>query len=298
MGNYWGAIEKGYTEYVDRYPQDGMLQVGADYPFQAGVNQNTQSFFGYNQGNLERKYLVSNRGDIPSISQLPRDDLAQMPLGLTRILKIQLTPDHDTFWKVVAEWLSDLNEDNDPLHDPLVRNIELLVHALIGGSWIPPSFWPSERSPQSSEDYILSEAAILARYMAYPTLEGIIKSLCRRDIRMDGKVRTGRIVLKYGPIDHYPGGERCNNVGHLLWHLEQEVADTELQSRMYMFREAYADFFDNVQTDRVYGDITAGRNTSLHGEKRGRAEFGMLLNLISLIVLNVDHIPEEYRRVP
>lgn len=296
MDNHWPAIEEGYNNYLDRYPEEGMVQInGVKYPFQDAINKGNGSIIDKNEGDLERECLVSFRSDIPSITQLPLEDLTQMPIGLARILKIQRTHDHDRLWAFVADLLSALNRNNDPLHDQLVQNIELLTHAVHGGQWEIYSHFPSRGTSQSSQQYILNEAAILARYMIYPTIEGVIKSLCRKDIKMDGIVRSGRIILRYDSSDPYAEGDRCNNIGHLLWHLEQEAGDGVLCSRMSSFREAYAEFFEEVQTDRVYGHITQDRNTSLHGEERARAEFGMLLNLVALIILNIDHIPEERR---
>ncbi|WP_252698288.1 hypothetical protein [Natronosalvus vescus] len=267
------------------------------YPFQGVVNSSGEGFIGYNQGDLERECLISNREDLPEVSGLSIEDLGRLPIELVRLMKIQRTPDHDAVWKEAAFVIKEVTQEDDPVYEELVENVELLVRAILADPWgsIGGEFGWNERSNQ---EFVLNNASLLARYMAFPTLEGIVKSLCRKDIEKNGTVRPGRVILGYGSIDHYSGNEQCNNIGHLLWHLEQDAADEPLSSRMQQFREAYAEFFSNVPSNRVYGHLAKNRNTVLHGEKRAQAEFGMLLNLISLIIFNIDSVPEERRTTP
>jgi hypothetical protein len=134
--------------------------------------------------------------------------------------------------------------------------------------------------------------------MAFPTLEGITKCLMKRDITLDGTVRQGRRIISYSG-DDYTGGCQVNDLGHLLWNLEQAVADDTLQSRMEDFRNFIESFFQLEDNSSLggYGFLSNHRNSSLHGQMQARAEFGILLNLISLLLLNIDHIPLE-RRLP
>jgi len=184
MERHWDTIESSYGEYVNEYPENGMIGTGeeSELPLQSSVMANG-GFVGYNEGMLEREKLIVCRDDIPSISDLPVDDLAMLPIGLTNILKVQVTPDHDQFWRETARYLLKINSDNEPLHDEIVSNYETMVRATLSTSWIslsrPSDNWRSETNKQ----HIISNAPIMARYMGFPTLEGMVKSICREDIK-------------------------------------------------------------------------------------------------------------------
>ena len=287
MERYWDTIESSYEEYVQRYPEEGIVATGdgSGLPLQSHVMAKG-GFVGYNEGTLEREKLIAHRDDLPSISDLHVDDLALLPVGLTKILKVQVTPDHNEFWKETARYLLKINLDNEPLHDEIVSNFETMVRATLSTSWIswsrPSDNWISETNKQ----HIIGNAPIMARYMGFPTLEGMVKSICQDDIHMDGEVKPGRTVLNYSGDDH-TGGDKCNNIGHLLWHLEQKVADDTLRNRLEDFRDEFSDFYTNTERGKEYGQLSDIRNTALHGEAEVQGEFGMLLNLMSLIVWNL-----------
>lgn len=298
MESYWEEISSGYEKYHEEYPEQGMVRLfDSGYPFREAVRRDIETRIAYNEGPLERECLVTLRDDIPPMEELPMTDLARIPILLTRILQVQRLADHDAVWQKAAGHLIKQNSDNKPLHDPLVRNFESLVRALLSSGWSIDPTESLEWDSQGNERFVVNNSSLFARYMAYPTLEGMIKSLSRRDIDMDGSIRSGRKVLRYDGIDHYPGGDECSHLGHLLWHLEKGVAKDPLKSRLEDFRNEYAEFFD-ISPKLVYGDLYNNRNTTLHGELKARAEFGMLLNLMSLVIFNIDSIPENRRTLP
>lgn len=98
MERHWNTIESSYKEYVQKYPEGGTITIGdgSRLPLQSMVMAKG-GFVGYNEGTLEREKLIVHRDDIPPISDLHIDDLALLPAGLTNILKVQITPDHDEF---------------------------------------------------------------------------------------------------------------------------------------------------------------------------------------------------------
>lgn len=298
MSEYKNAIQRGYRVYLDKYPEYGTFSFGEDgYPLQNMALSDSTGSIANNIGDLERAALVEHRDDIPDISELPMDDLAWVPVGLTDILKVQRTADHESIWTESVYILSEFNSDGKPFPDQIVRNIETLVRAVLCKSWSPSRFHEDGWTSDMNRKHTLEEASVMARYMAFPTIEGMIKALCRRDIRLDGIVREDREVLAY-KRDNYTEKDEVSNVGHLLWHLEQDVATEPLRSRLEDFRVAVCDFF-KIDGDHspAYGYISNQRNSVLHGQMRARAEFGILLNLISLIILNIDHIPEERRQL-
>lgn len=303
MGKYKQTIDHRYQVYIQKFPEYSPFSIeNLDYPFQEYVLGNTSNLAAYNISDLERNCLVELRDDIPSIRELPMDDLAWVPVGASRILKIQRLPDHDEMWKLAGDMLVEFS-DSETIPEPLVQNTITTIRAVLGSDWRSHPHDTEDWSQQTNQRYTLQEASVLARYMAFPTVEGLIKSFCQRDIKMSGEVRPGRRVLKYPEHkSNYLGddGDVVNHLGHLLWHLEQDVAETPLQERMIEFREAIYDFYrldESEDTDGVYGYFSNQRNTALHGEAKARSESGILLNLIALLIFNIDHIP-EHRRTP
>lgn len=104
---------------------------------------------------------------------------------------------------------------------------------------------------------------------------------------MDGEVKPRRTDLNYSGND-YTGGDECNNIGHLLWHLDQKVADDTLRNRLKYFRDEFRDFYTDTERGKEYDRLSDIRSTALHGEAEVQGEFGMLLNLMSLIVWNLN----------
>jgi hypothetical protein len=304
MGEYKNTIERGYQTYVNEFPNHSAFNIGGvDYPFQEYVLENNTNLIGYNESELEQDCLVELRTDIPNVSDLPLHDLGWLPIGATRILKVQRVPDHDAMWKVAAKVLDILNQSDKSFPKQLVSKTVTVVRAVLASEWGLDYQNASDWSKSANQRHTLREASVLARHMAYPTVEGLVKALCRRDIEMSGKVRPNRELLSYpSSNDNYHGdnGDRVNNLGHLLWHLEQDVAEGPLQTRMEEFRGAVKDFYKISESDDigVYGYFSNQRNTALHGEARTQAESGIILNLLSLLIFNIDYIPEHRRKPP
>jgi hypothetical protein len=301
MGEYKNTIEQGYQTYVNEYPDYSAFNISDyDHPFQESVLGDSVGFVGYNESDLERACLVESRNDVPEVANLPMDDLAWLPIGVTRILKIQRVPDHDALWIEAAKILEQLNSSEQLLPEKLMRNIMTIIRAVLASTWTTNDHDSDDWSTSTNQNSVLQEASVLARYMAFPTVEGVVKSLCLHDIKMSGDVRPGRRVLCYSGSDYLgDDGDEVNDLGHLLWHLEQDAAEEPLQTRMKEFRAAVEDFFRISASDDIgaYGYFSNRRNTTLHGEARARAESGILLNLLSLLILNIDHIP-KHRRNP
>lgn len=303
MAGYKETIEQGYQVYVEKYPEHSGFSIGDfDYPFQEYVLGNTSNLIAYTTTELELNCLVEFRDDIPSIRELPMDDLAWVPVGASRILKVQRVPDHDEIWKLAGEMLVEF-EGSGTIPEPLIHNTITIIRAVLASDWGPHLHEAEDWAEPTNQRHTIQEASVLARYMVFPTVEGLVKSFCQRDIEMSGKVRQGRRILTYPEQNsNYIGddGDEVNHLGHLLWHLEQDVAETPLRDRMVEFREAVYDFYrlsESEDIDGVYGYLSDQRNTALHGEAKAQSESGILLNLIALLIFNIDHIP-EHRRTP
>lgn len=284
--SYTTEIQSNYQSYLNRYPDEGMISSGdseSEYPFQSGVLTKRRNYISKNISELELDCLVCFNDTIPSIRKLSVNDLISLSLELLDILKIQITHDHLKLWEETAYVLSTLDSDETPVNDDVARNIEILTRlglADISGNSAP--FW--EWSDNGHTSNILKNSHIIASYMAYPTLEGLVKSLCSDNINMDGTIKSGTIVTNLGGPDYQAGtnNDEVHALRDILYHLE-ESGDVVLSQRMEKARENIADFYD-ISSDEVYGFIYDRRNTTLHGEAEAGADFGIALTLVSLLV--------------
>lgn len=304
MKEFRPTIEAHYSAYLEKYPEFGLLRdADYDFPLQGSVLKGVDpGSVARNQNELERACLVELRKDIPNVANLPMKDLTWLPVGLTDTLKVQLTHDHYALWEYTGELLLQMNSGGSPFIDGLVSNCETAYRCMLYFHTEFPPRGVDEWGTEYNRNHILQESSRLARYLIFPTVEGMLKSLSRRDIKQDGEVRDGRQVARY-PEDRAPygPGEEVNNLGHLLYHLENEVAVQPLNDYLEEFRDKVWDFFklnDEDEIDGVYGFLADQRNSVLHGEYRALAESGIMLNLLSLLILNIDNIPEERRKLP
>ncbi|MBS8120788.1 hypothetical protein [Haloferax volcanii] len=122
---------------------------------------------------------------------------------------------------------------------------------------------------------------VIASYVAYPVLEGIAKRYCHEYIHENGTVKEGKSIHTYDPVVR--AGEQVNNIGWILSHIENVAGSPELKEEMRQMRIQVADFY-SCGENQVYGTIAGYRNTWLHGEEVAIAEYGTLMNYISLLL--------------
>lgn len=300
MGKYRDTIEEGYNVYLEKYPDFQKVQTPYDYPLQEVYLSDDGPYVHIQNvlGQLEHACFVELRDDVPNVSDLPMEDLAWLPIGLTDILRVQRGPDHDALWKTTANCLPHLNSGNNLFPEQLAQNFETIVRVMLCSDWETDSSNDDDWSDEANRAHLQDRASLLARYLAFPTLEGMTKCLMKRDITIDGDVRPGQEVLSYSG-DDYTEGDKVSVLGHLLWHLEQSVADNILQSRMAELRSSIKSFLklEDESILGAYGFLSNQRNSILHGDIQAKIQFGIVLNVLCLLLLNIDHIPEE-RRIP
>jgi hypothetical protein len=232
------------------------------------------------------EFLINGHPYFPEVQDLPLEILCWLPIGLTKILQVQVTEDHTDYWWYTYSFAKAYDDETGLFPDGLIDNFELLIHLV--SMRLDPQFRLSIDEPYK---VVLSNSRILATYLGYPTLEGLVKFACRRDIRMDGKIQNGKKIRKLGHPDsrdyyHHsnsPGSGICSNLGALLWHYETEVARSEHSVRLSKMRSEVAELY-GTKPNRVYGLLNGQRNDSLHGRHQGEKERGMLLNYCSLII--------------
>lgn len=240
-------------------------------------------------------FLIEKNGRLIDIHQLPISTLCWLPIGLTKILQIQITLDHEKYWWFTYSFVSAYNEQRELFPRDLIDNFELLVRLIlledtvgVGGNFdIPITMLDSN----GDIDTVLNNTNVLATYLGYPTIEGFTKIACQEDIEIDGTIKPGKKIRKLGPPKHReyytPSTKKedgiCSNLGALLWHYEKEIARPEHTVRLEKMREEIGNLY-NINSDKVYGFLKDERNHSLHGQRQGKKERGMILNLCCMLI--------------
>lgn len=209
--------------------------------------------------------------------------LLRIPLSMSESLKVNLSDDHRTYWIHTVETL--YSQAAATFHIDTIDQLKWLI-ALMS----PPLAGFEGQHPKWSDGWcaqeVLRNGNTLASYLAYPVLEGVIKSICDDDFYPDGTIKSGRTVsiLPPGSSRTGDGEKRVSSLGDLLWHVENQVADGDLPELMVEMRKRVADFYGWPE-DEVYGRGGLGglRNSMAHGEEQAKAEYGVIMNYISLL---------------
>jgi hypothetical protein len=278
-------IQSNYEEYLQRYPDEGIVQTKLEYPLQSHALVQG-GFTGNNRGDLERELLTTLDDSLPDVERLSLETLAKLPIELMDILKIQVTPDHRKFWKWTYWILEDVNEQHSLFPHGLVENLETLFR-LSACSPIPSRIHIGAPHPNQAawdskghESHMIYRAKHIAAYLSFPLLEGVLKSVCCDYIEMNGDIKQGK------QIKQFSGGYSnsvCYRICDLLTHLEEEYAGAQLKNNLQEMRIKIGDFYHR-NPNKVYKLIDDWRNASLHGQNAPDAEYGTILNLICLII--------------
>lgn len=283
----WQQIQSNYNEYLQRYPDEGIVQTKLKYPLQSHALVQG-GFTGNNRGDLERELLITFEDSLPDVEQLSLETLVKLPLGLMDILKIQVTPDHRKFWKWTYWILEDINKQDSLFATELLENLETLFR-LSACTPIPSQIHRGGPHPSQAawdrgghEAHTIYRAKHIAAYLSFPLLEGVVKSVCSDYIEMNGHIKQGK------QIKQFSGGYSnnvCYRIRDLLTHLEEEHADAQFKNDLQEMRIMIGDFYHR-NPNKIYQLIDDWRNASLHGQSSPDAEYGTILNLLCLIIWN------------
>ena len=286
MVSRW-ELNHRYDKYIESIENANLIAVNdeqVDRPTQETIQQDDINLDVRDTSvNNSHKLLLSYDDSRAGIRFLSHDILTWLPVKLTDVLGVNVCRDHEEYWWFTHDFSRAFTEETQLFPVGLIDNFELLIRLVLS---VPPMGWSTEQK-QSRE--ILMEAKTLATYLAYPTLEGFVKIACRRDIRLNGKIREGRAIRRLTQPDcreymsHDDGDGVCSNIGMLLWHFETEITRPQNQILLRDMRERIGEIFGHPP-DRIYGLLNDFRNDSLHGRDRAPKEHGVLLNLISLII--------------
>jgi hypothetical protein len=291
--SYLDVIQENYEKYmqksdvrnrggvVAKTPED------AYYPLQSMTLADIGGHAQLADGPIEREHLLEYSNSLPSISWLPQEDLLALPVELMELLKVGVTRDHIAYWERAYRDLRRVR-DKVGISSEMLESLELLVRISIrspaasGGSLpsgrehAPIGYW----SQEAHTDVIIGRSEVVAAYLSYPVLEHFVKWACEEDINLDGTIKQGKTIERFNGDPHT---NRCSRIGHLLNHLELEIAGEELRKDMEQIREKIGEFYRHPD-DHIYGFIDNKRNRISHGEGIAVAEYGTILNLISLII--------------
>ena len=148
-------IDWMYDKYVEMFADSGMIDVdGQDgskstqHMIQEGEDLGFASLdLSINNSN---QFLIYGDNNLPDIGWFPLELLCWLPIGLTRILQIQVTEDHEQYWWYTYAFVKAYNEEADLFPDDLINNYELLIRLVT-----------SEAGPQKENMFDNSSLKIL-----------------------------------------------------------------------------------------------------------------------------------------
>ncbi|SFF87580.1 hypothetical protein SAMN04488063_0618 [Halopelagius inordinatus] len=267
-------IIKRYTHYVNNFSNE-VGTFGEEPTAERLQEKGNYSLIGISTP-LSRKCLLENNSDSPGIRDLSTETLSLLAVALTRLLRIQIADDHIEYWDYTTERISEW--DNSSRIPSLVLNIKLINDLR--------RIKQTENTERDSEslERVVQYGPTVSLYLVYPTLEGLIKYICREDIEMNGEVKKGGKIRKLGPKSdpEYYEEEKVSSIGSLLWHLEMEEGDDIERTALKEMRKKIGELWD-IDEDCVYGWIGSNRNESVHGTERPGTEYSTMMNLICLV---------------
>ena len=139
----------------------------------------------------------------------------------------------------------------------------------------------------NARQMVSNNTSVLA-YLSFPLLEGLTKLRCSDYVDLDGQCVQAFSICgtQYDPIQR---PNRVNNLEHLLWLLQDEVADTDERSALEAIRSAIA----HAEAMDAYTCIFRWRNSQAHGVRALRRIAYTVYNLALLIGLHGIQGPYE-----
>lgn len=245
-----------YDQYIEAMAGSNLIGVeneAVDLPTKRSIQNDDFNLDIRNASvNESHKLFLTNDDRRAGIRYLSPDILTWLPIKLTEVLQVNPCEDHEEYWWFTHDFARAFSEKFGLFPEGLVDNLELLVRLVLS----EPVFGWSSETVQANK--ILWEAKTLASYLAFPTLEGFVKIVCRHDINLNGKIKEGRKIRKLTPPDKrefklYDDGDGiCSNLGMLLWHLETEVSRPKHEVLFQEMRHEAGDIFD-YSVGEIYG---------------------------------------------
>lgn len=282
-----GQVDKRYEEYLSRYPEEGIISVGGSgLPLKESIKRRSGNVYEVNVGPLERACLVTYADHLPSIGEFSLEELEHLAVPLTRVLQAQVTDDHHEYWHTTYTLFDEINSTDHLLRRDLWRTIRYTFQLALNDK-IPHG--------ETHADRVLQNSSRIAPYVAYPALEGMLKAYCRPAVAVDGTVLIGDRIVKQSDSGRYSRGKTCSSLTDLLCYLESIAPgfDRRLAENLCRFRVELGRLAD-VPNEKSWGLVYRWRNSITHGVASPDVQYGVVLDLVCLLLWNKLRRREEY----
>jgi len=227
--------------------------------------------------------------------ELNFSELVTAGIGLTKILLLKgmntvVASDHFHFWSWAAEVILETEDCIFSNEEHELRELfEMLIRSSLAGLRAPtndPGYLALQQKADDLTEFnakqLILNRSLITAYLGFPFLEGLCKKMASTYVDFSGKVIQEFSVHDKNIDRTYTVGSRCSNLGHLLYLLQDSVADRELStclSELYNHVEQFG------HGEPGYEVIFNWRNASLHGETSFPTIGGTLVSISTLICL-------------
>lgn len=277
-------ISEIYDEYLARYPAESKVTIKTEdeiigYPLLTGIKNGIPIVPDHIDHPLDNS-LLSLSEELPSIKELPANTKHLIGPELIKLAQAKVTQDHRDYWNHTYKRASEFFGDSRQYQN-MLDYLEIVIYL---SCWVDSNSGREEWARRNSYD--------IASYLSYPLLESILKGLCEKDVGIDGKVRQNKKVRKLSQgVEYHTEGDRINDSGTLLWHLETEAGHKELVDLLKLYRKEIQQFGE-IGSQEVYGMLNDWRNGLLHGEKRPVGQFAIVVTLLCSLIWDTMLYPE------
>lgn len=285
----WDLITSNYSDYYTQYPDESLINIefpnqSVDYPLKYALNNGIEIVIDSIEEGIDTQYLLQLNPELPDFEDLSDEVMSNIPVELTKIAQIKVTEDHREYWKETyrrAESYFGSSDEYDNFLD-LLKIVTVLA------------CWRTTNSKNDDSGFIRDNSYLIVSYLLFPLLESLAAGLCSEDIDpITSEVREGRRVRKLcQDVEYYTEEDVVSDIGALLYHIESEVGNDDIEDSLIEMRESMSEFGDKEKHE-AYGMLKSWRNELLHGAKKPIGQFVIVMNLLSLILWKAMMYPGE-----
>lgn len=283
-------IDNQYEEYIEEW--ENGLGEKFDFDSQSDTNKHHQREVQKRSKNrfdilspIEREYLIIHSDEIPDFHNLSYQTLVQLPSRLTNIGKIQYSLEHRCYWGWTFKALQNISSYDRIFDYEVQDSLYSLGHLALTGINKPKNTEAEkvERIKQIVMDSDLQKVSdqsdLIAAFVSYPILEGLLKNIASDVVKPNGVIRPGERLIG---MREYAENDQCNRIGDFLHHCMEVEFEGSVAEELSKIEGHVRDYDSSY--DSGFKIIADWRNTLLHGESTYDITFGILMNIISLII--------------
>ncbi|WP_435145936.1 hypothetical protein [Halobaculum sp. P14] len=224
------------------------------------------------------RFQFTKRDDLPGISDLSIENLVELPVSLLIDLQSSVSGDARVYWEHTYSTFDraiHLGRRTAPLELDIWLEVKYLFDLAL---------CDMEVSGYSHAENVLGNSENIAAYLSYPILEGLLKNLLSC-VDQNGCVIDSNTIERVSQGGgYYDAGDECHNLTDLLCHYEFNYAPGLVCEALSEFRSNLSEFDKENGEDEAYGIITDWRGSAMHGELVTDVQYGILINLICMIL--------------